>query len=365
MARHLFAIASILLAALTEAATPSAPTRTFLLGFTPWPSDATLAAIDWTYQTIQDHGDIISFHIEEGVPWNEALSGVAFPTAMQKDIDSRLTHIGKGVSTVSQISALDTGRAGLAPNRGSSINEPLRAPWTTYPMNHASVKTAYANYVERMIRQFQPKYVVIGVESNLLMRNQKPKWASYVELTCATTRTLKAHGIAQPLLISIDVNPFFPEWSTPDQDGDQPRVLRDLDACVDGFAITAHPFMTSLLADRFPADYFSRVFALSRRWVGIGESSYPAQVFSNSQLTWNGSESKQTDFLDQMLRASNKQGLKFVIWFTIRDYDQLWSGFLGRDPIALMWRDTGLYDEAGRARPALLRWDAELTRPVQ
>jgi len=356
---------SLLLSGAAACAAEADAKRPFRMGFTPWPWDATQSAVEWTYERIQAHGDIVSFHVEEGVPWNEALSGAPFPAAMQKDIDGRLAKVRKGMPNILQVSALDTGRAGLAGHRGSGINEPLSGPWATYAMNHPSVKAAYANYVERMIGQFRPTHVVIGVEANLLMRNRKALWEAYVELTCATTRTLKARGIAQPLLVSIDVNPFFPEWSTPDKAGDQPRVLRDLDACVDGFAISAHPFMTALLADTIPADYFSRVFALSRRWVGISESSYPAQVFSNSRLTWNGSESRQREFLDQMLAASSRQGLRFVVWFAVRDFDQLWTGLLRRDPVSLMWRDTGLYDEAGRARSALGRWTTELDRPLQ
>jgi hypothetical protein len=56
-------------------------TRGFLMGFSPWPWDATLEAVDWTYQTIMTNGDIVSHHIEEGVPWPEALTGSAVPAA--------------------------------------------------------------------------------------------------------------------------------------------------------------------------------------------------------------------------------------------------------------------------------------------
>jgi hypothetical protein len=264
-----------------------------------------------------------------------------------------------------QVSALDVARGGLAGRRGSGINEPLSAPWSTYAMDHPDVKAAYANYVERMIRAFRPTYVVFGVEANLLKRNRKQQWSAYVELTCATYRTLKGRGVGPPLLVSIDVNPFFPAWSTPDPAGDQPRVLRELDACVDGFAISSHPFMSALLADTLPPDYFARVFALSRRWVGISETSYPAQVFSSGPLTWNGSEARQSAFVDALLSASARHGLRFVVWFAVRDFDPLWSGLLRRDPVSLMWRDTGLYDETGRARAALRRWSVELERPLR
>ena len=207
--------------AAADAGTAQDVRRPFRMGFSPWPWDATPAAVEWTYETIQRHGDIVSFHVEEGVPWNEALSGAAFPAAMQKDIEARLAHVRQDMPRILQVSALDVARSGLAGRRGSGINEPLSAPWSTYGMGHPDVKAAYANYVERMIRTFRPTYVVFGVEANLLKRNRKQQWSAYVELTCATYRTLKGRGVGPPLLVSIDVNPFFPEWSTPDPAGDR------------------------------------------------------------------------------------------------------------------------------------------------
>jgi len=53
----------------------AANTRPFLMGFTPWPWDTEWAALQDTYDFINTNADIISHHIEEGVPWTEALAG--------------------------------------------------------------------------------------------------------------------------------------------------------------------------------------------------------------------------------------------------------------------------------------------------
>jgi len=51
-----------------------------------------------------------------------------------------------------------------------------------------------------------------------------------------------------------------------------------------------------------------------------------------------------------------------VIWFFAVDFDVLWDETLGRDPIARIWRDTGLWDETLSARPALSTWTSWLER---
>lgn len=342
--------------------TGTSATRPFRLGFSPWPWDATVAAVDWTWDNLLAHGDVVSMHVEEGVPWPEALAGEPFAQEFRDSVDGQLARVPAGAAILLSVNALDTGRTGLAGYRGADENLPLPPPWDGYTFADADVATAYVNYVERMIEWVQPSWVLIGIESNVLINNDASQWADYASSMCATRAMLVDRGITQPLFVSLFSAPFFP-GTTEDSLADQMQVLADLDACVDGFAISAHPFISSLLADEFPADYFTQLRAYSDRWVGVSESSYPAQVWSSAGLTWNGSPGKQDEFLRVLLGAAAEQRFEFVVWFAIRDYDQLWAGVLAEDPLALVWRDTGLFDEDGVPRVALTRWDAELDKP--
>jgi len=47
--------------------------------------------------------------------------------------------------------------------------------------------------------------------------------------------------------------------------------------------------------------------------------------------------------------------LRSEVNFVLRDYDALWQQIGGNEDLTIAWRDTGLYDEAGAARPALSR----------
>lgn len=339
-------------------------TRPYLLGFSPWLYDATVEAQDWTWTKLNAEGDVVSNHLEEGVPWQAMLEGQDFSGSYLAELQYRKSRLAPGKKCLVQINPLNTARTGLAPNRGATPNEPLAAPWNGYALNSAPVKTAFLNYARRMVEFMEPDYLLIGVEVNLLIRNNPGAWAAYIDLQAHVYAGLKAIHPDLPVAVSVFCVPFFPEFSGGDSLPAQLQGLEDLTPHVDFVAFSVHPFMSALLAESFPDDYFDRLFARTSKPVAISESSYPAQVWSSLSppLTWNGSPEKQDAFLEKMLEASRKWNARFVIWFAIRDYDALWNTVLGQSQEALVWRDTGLYDEAGADRPAIVRWRKALAR---
>lgn len=341
-------------------------TRAFRMGFTPWQYDGTLEARDWTFERIGSEGDIVSQHLEEGVPWADMLAGLPLSGNYLAELDDRKSRQPAGQRTLVQINPLDTGRSGLAPNRGANANEPLAAPWNGYALDHANVKAAYLNYAKVVVEFFEPDFLGLGVEVNLLARNAPAKWDAYVALHAYVYTELKALYPALPIFVSVFCVPFFPEWSSGDNLTLQKDALADLEPYCDLVAFSVHPFMSALLAETFPGDYLDRLFALTSKPVAVSESSYPAQVWSTITppvLTFNGSIAKQDDFLRRLLDAARRHDARFVIWFCARDYDALWAGLLGGSELALVWRDTGLYDEAGAARTAAATWNAALATP--
>jgi hypothetical protein len=343
-----------------------ASARSFSMGFSPWLYDATLQAQDWTYAAIQSDGDMISHHMEEGVPWPEAYAGTAFSASFVGEINGRLARKVSGQKIVLQINPMDIGRTGLAGYRGNAVNEPLPAPWNGYSFNSPEVKDAFLSYARRMRDDFKPDYLQIGVEVNLLIRNNPGAWSQYVELHQHVYQGLKNDDPALPVGVSFFCVPFFPEYSTPDNLDAQKKGLADIEPSSDFIAFSVHPFMSGLLAETFPDDYLDRLYALTTKPIAVSESSYPAQVWSTKgspPLTFNGSQEKQAAFTTRLLEDSHEHGALFVIWFAIRDYDALWNGALGQSELALVWRDTGLYDEDGGERMALPVWRSWRDRP--
>lgn len=342
--------------------TPPTNPRSFWMGFTPWPWDATPGAVDWTWSTVRREGDLVSHHLEEGVPWPEAASGVhtPYPASYQSLIDTHRRE-GEGRRRLLSLNALSVARDGLAALRTEQPNQPLPAPWSGAALNSPEVEAAYTNYVLRMAEELPPDVLLTGIEVNLLLQKNPALWDAFVELQCHVYGAVKAAHPALPVGVSLVALALLPEWAPEYNLAQQQQAIAALAPCVDVVAWSVYPYMSVLLADTLPADFFSKFMGrlppeLQQKTMGVSESGYPAQVWSLNGITWNGTPARQREMLSLMLGEADRLHFRFVAWFTARDYDQLWAGLLNRDPVSLVWRDTGLYDENGTPREALTLW---------
>ncbi len=341
--------------------------RSFYMGFSPWPYDMTLEALAWVDRNIKQHGDIIEQHFEEGVPWPEALSNRPYKPGMEAEIKSRIARMGNFHRVVS-ISPINVARNGLALYRGEQNNQPLPPEWKGRRFNDSSVQIAYLHYVERIISEMKPDYLLIGVEVNLLQRCKDNSWNDYLELHRSIYRSVKQKHPALPVMASVVCTSYFAGMGSEDDPVSQRKELKKLLPYVDVVGFSVHPFMSAWTVERIPDQkFFQDLFSLAEgKPFAITESSYPAQPWSmqinGNNVPFNGSSDKQATFVQRMLKACLTAKPRFVCWFTIRDYDQLWEK-LKHVPAILVWRDTGLFDESGRPRKALETWDSVLKLP--
>jgi hypothetical protein len=156
--------------------------RRFYMGFTPWAYAGTPQAVAETYRFIRESADIITQHIE-GVPWTGALAGAPFPKGFMDNISQRKKNQPSSLKRVLAISPLNQGRNGLADYYGEKEHMPLPKEFKGKHFNDPAVKTAYLNYCHRMIEFFQPNYLIVGIESNELLKNTPAEWGNYVELS--------------------------------------------------------------------------------------------------------------------------------------------------------------------------------------
>jgi hypothetical protein len=346
---------------------PAPPTRTFYLGLQPWPYDVTQAAVDQTWQYLYTNTDIISEHFEEGVPWQEAYDGTAFAAGYVAEIQDHLNRTKANQRAFLELNAIDSSRKTMAPYRNDQINQPLPAPWSTYMLNDAHVKTAYLNYCSRMIQYFNPVAVNIGIEANELMRNTPALWSQYVDLLSSTYAGLKAQYPKLPVIVSVSVVNYFQWLSGADNTTfqGQQTALTDMLPYTDYLGLSFYPFMGTYLAewDQLIADhpdFFDQIFTLANKPMAFTESGFPAVVWSGGGNTFNGSPARQQDVIKRMFAAADKYKAKFVVWFLARDYYQMWQYYEGIDPTLasqlITWRDDGLYDPNGNARPSQATW---------
>jgi hypothetical protein len=367
--------------------TTTAPTRAFAMGFTPFPydysSDPTTAAtiLDNVYTKLANDADLIAHHFDNGIPWNAALTDTyPYDAHIMSDWQTRFDKTPASDAMYVAITHLNADRTGLAKLRDTADDMTLTSPFAGYAaagdFNNPDVETAYLNYCKRVIAFFNPDYLAIGIEVNLLRKNtDAATWARYVALNHYVYTHLKA--LYPNLTIFVSVSPIeaIEGYVGPSAEfsGDpagyaasQVSAINDVLADSDDYAISLYPYMSVFYNSAIPTDMLDNLFALSSKPIVIAETGMLAKnidiTVNSTTLTFTGSDTAQNDYLSLLLQKANDYHAQFVNWFILQDYDQLCVALGGCTDTQNLWRNTGLYDSAGNSRASYTTWTQWLAR---
>ena len=365
ISRFLF-IFALLIGLSPAAAQENQPARHYRLGFTPFPHEISLEAVEYTYERLAQDADIVAHHFDDGIPWPEALAGEPYALAYQAEWRGRRNSTPENHDIFLSLTPINIDRNGLAPYRGTTGDMPLPAPWDSYDLTHPNVKTAFYNHVVRAIDFFEPEYVAIGIEVNLLVTNTPTAWPGYLALHQETYTRLKDRYPNLPIFASVFGPDLLDGYRDEPDPAAQAAAFADLMPYSDYYAISLYPYMTRYMTTTIPDDMFTALFALSDKPIVISETGYPAETLSvfDGNLVMPSDPQKQAGYIAKLLAAADRHDVRFIVNFVLRDYDRLYEQIGGGD-LAAVWRDTGLYDGSGKPRPALAVWQNALARPYQ
>jgi len=339
------------------------------MGFTPFPWDMTVEAIIDTALFIMENGDVISHHLEQGVPWTEALDDMPFHPNMMKDWQGR-KDISKNKKIFLSLTPLNEGRNAMEMYRGKDEDMPVPEPFKDKAFNDPIVKKAYLNYCLRAVKFFQPDYFAIGIEVNELLHNSPNMWSSFVELYKDTYTELKKDYPDLPIFFTVSLhNLTNPSWN--DREKQQDEIKKLIEYC-DILGISYYPFMAS--QSEKPIETLDWIRNFTDKPLAITETGFPAEdiVLKTYKMTIPGSPEKQAIYFKTLLDRGNKDSYLFVIAFLYRDYDALFKSialqlekrFLTMD-IFSVWKDCGMVDENGTKRPAYEVWKSYFNRRIK
>jgi hypothetical protein len=342
-------------------------TRSYYLGFTDFPYDATLTAVADTWDVLNMDADMVTMHFDDGIPWQEALDGENTHTSYtanynQTFLDSlnyKQSQIPVGHIVYLAVTPLNFNRDGLAAHRGAAANEPLTSPWDGYALDSPDVVTAYNEHCENMISLFHPDYFAYAIEANILYTQDSVQWPAFVNLAQATYTAIKANHPDLPVFVSLQASFFHGDESG------QTTAIQQILPYTDYIAVSAYPYTSYADPVDIPADFYTSVAALAPdKPFAIAETAWPAEdVTSPYPVTISETPQRQQAYLQRLLADADSLHAEFINWFFTRDYDDFWNNYLSTDSNAALirlWKDTGLYDGAGTARPALADWQAAL-----
>ena len=87
---------------------------------------------------------------------------------------------------------------------------------------------------------------------------------------------------------------------------------------------------------------------------------------TSKHIVLEGTPAKQRAYYERLLALAQEKQLVFVISFIHQDYDALWEKIKNGAPeLFIAWRDCGVLDENGRARPAYQVWKDVFDLPLQ
>lgn len=340
-------------------------TRSYYLGFTPWPYQATVEAVSDTYNRIQNKGDIVAHHLMDGIPWDAASANEPWPAWVENEVTARLAQTQSDQAIYLAIDALNSGRDGMALNWGESGGEALPAPWSSRDFDDPEVIDAYTQFALDVIERFDPDYFNYASEVSELALNDPAAYTAFITFAQQVYNTIKAAHPDLPVMVSIALkSPDSTEAAT------IATEFAKMADSVDMLGVSVYPYAFYDHADKgdpafLPTDWLSQVIELTGdKPVAITETGWIGEDLdiAGYGLSVDSDADKQADYVDQLMTEADALSAAFIIWFSIVDYDDLWNNVLGQDDLSKIWKDTGLYDELFNPRPALTVWEEHLAR---
>ncbi len=327
------------------------------MGFTPWPYDLTEEAVRETYEFISKNGNLVAHHLDNGVPWQEALDNDAYPEHLKQEWSKRIANTPKGHKVFLALTPISFSRDAISPYWGESgDNLPLPKSWKGRQFNDQKVKKAFLNYTLRAVGAFKPDFLAIGIESNLLITNMPHKWKEYLELNAYVYEQVKKHHPSLPVFSTIQYEHLR---------GIEDESKANLDKQIPGVKkLMQHSDYLALSTYRYgfihpnppDDDYFEPAMQFGKK-IAIAETGAMSETTLVMGLPLIASEGNQKEFISMVLKNARKHNFAFVVNWVSRDFDpmikKLPSEFRS---IAKAWVHTGLVDADGEEKAAFAVW---------
>jgi len=350
------------------------------MGFTAFPYDISQQALDDTYDFVADNADLVTFHLDNRVPWPEALAGNdQYHPNVIGEIDDMIANIPPGHRLYVSTTPQNTSRAGELADYWS-VTDGLALPpgWESRTLDEPEVVAAFTNWCRYLIQRFEPDYFAYGLESNGGFTDvNDPAYQQFLVLVTNVYATLKTENPTLPIFLTIQTGSFA---SGGQEFLDLTSGLLEFS---DYVGVSSYPYLIpdpdELLTigdpKEIPSDLLSRFADLAPdKPFAITETGYIAETLDIPELGifQEGRQEWQAAYVQQLMAELERLEAEFVVWFVPRDHDLMNETLqqLGvpLGPTFFIWRDTGLLDGDGNARPGLRIWKSRGTtirRPLR
>jgi len=184
------------------------------------------------------------------------------------------------------------------------------------------------------------------------------KWRAYAALHRYVCQELKRDHPDLPIFTSFTLHGMLNETGRKREE--MLTTFQEIMPYNDLVAVSFYPFIRGGTTGidgclRWLTEHFD-VSKKPYAFVEVGDPAEGLRLPSSGQII-DGTPQKQAAFYATLLAFAQERNTRFVISFLHRDYDALWEKIKRSSPEAFMvWRDCGLLDQDGKARPAYTVW---------
>jgi hypothetical protein len=338
-----------------------------LHGFTNFPHDLTPDAAEVVHGLTVPNSTLYAQHMDQCLPWHEALSGAPFPDWLQADLAEirrfRSPHQTMYVAVTPTMNDRQTLAEACGADEGSP--RPLPDALQGRPLDDPAVMKAYLAYVRRIFDALDPAYANIGIEMSELALRAPQEWPAFARLFRATVDGLhdshpQVH-LGMELVLQSLLDPAVADLVKADAEyGDY-------------IGISFYPYgggfgeLFGAPALPPPPDEWRAPLAFLRGWtdrpVAMAETGYasaPVRVEEAGGVDFGGDPDLQTLFLIDIMAEAKAQDWAFLVWFVAADYTRLYDKLAASGAGAewmKIWMHTGLWDADLAPKPALAVWN--------
>ncbi len=293
--------------------------------------------------------------IHEELPWDLLLDG---STAMADILNTKqdlITYLkSKGLSIYFMADLTDGLSRGEEPpalrRLGRSITE-------------VAVRQRYRDYVLGFVNRYQPEFVGLTAETNLVRQMADPSvYAAMIQAANAAAADLVSAGVTTPLSVSVQVETA---WGVLGGSGTYAGIEQDLAdfPFIQVLGLSSYPYFAYSTPENIPDAYYSRllngrslpVVICEGGWVSASAGSYVSSPSLQARYL-----SRQADLLNIVQARAVVQTL-----FTDIDLSSVPAPYPSSLPLFTSLGLMALNSDTFQAKPALSVWDELFARPLK
>jgi hypothetical protein len=328
----------------TATTDPAARTRSFQLGVSSQPVEATEEGYEDAFALAGQMGELIL--VQRAPPWEDFLPGGEVSSRTE-----RLTLIERELAEQNGLRLMLAVDPTLPNNRGVLVNLPPEYAGEGFA--NEDLRSAYISYAKYLALNYRPAYLVLGVEVDLIFADRGDgSFRNFVSLYFEAYDAVKEVSPEtkvfptfqyEHLLGLLSDPPAQPAWS----------LVARFQPKIDVLAVSSFPRSAFGSITEVPGDYYDAL---------TGRFDLPAALFSvgwASIVDGVPDESSQLAFLLRAVAAADRLESPFLVWFLARDPETASDN--GASSLSTM----GLLGPLGQEKNILRVWNGQLGRPLR